>query len=135
MHWLPNFSAPARIRSGLASAQELMLILSAPALQHRVHVFDGSDSAADGERHETLVRGAFDDIHHRGAAMGAGGDVEENHFVRALVVVADGEFDRVADVAQFARFGFAELDAARDLAVMDVETRNDTFCDHRARRR
>src|SRR5436190_2059065 len=31
MHWLPNFSAPARIRSGLASAEELMLILSAPA--------------------------------------------------------------------------------------------------------
>ena len=31
MHWLPNFSAPARIRSGLARAEELMLILSAPA--------------------------------------------------------------------------------------------------------
>src|SRR6185369_4808354 len=31
MHWLPNFSAPARIRSGFARAEELMLILSAPA--------------------------------------------------------------------------------------------------------
>src|SRR6266704_2052905 len=31
MHWLPNFSAPARIRSGLARADELILILSAPA--------------------------------------------------------------------------------------------------------
>ena len=31
MHWLPNFSAPARMRSGVASAEELMLTLSAPA--------------------------------------------------------------------------------------------------------
>jgi hypothetical protein len=31
MHWLPNFSAPARMRSGWASAAELMLTLSAPA--------------------------------------------------------------------------------------------------------
>ena len=63
--------------------------------------------------------------------MRAGGDVEEDHFVRALLVVAEREFHRVADVAQFARLGFAELDAARDLAGVDVETRNDTFCNHR----
>ena len=31
MHWLPNFSAPARIKSGVARADELMLTLSAPA--------------------------------------------------------------------------------------------------------
>ena len=107
-----------------------MLILSAPARKHGVHVLHGFDAAADGERHEALVGGAFDDVHHRAAAVRAGGDVEENHFVRALLVVAEGEFHGVADVAQFARFGLAELDAARDLAVMDVETRDDTFCEH-----
>src|SRR6185369_16066281 len=32
MHWLPNFSAPLRIRLGFANADELILILSAPAL-------------------------------------------------------------------------------------------------------
>ena len=95
-----------------------------------MHVFDGSDAAADGQRHETLVGRALDDIDHRGPAVGAGGDVEENHFVRALFVVAHGEFDGIADVAEFAGFGFAELDAASDLAVMDVETGNDSFCDH-----
>ena len=63
--------------------------------------------------------------------MRGGGDVEEHHFVRALLVVAEREFHGVADVAQFARLGLAELDAARDLARMHVETRNDSFGNHR----
>ena len=62
--------------------------------------------------------------------MRGGGDVEEHHFVRALLVVAEGEFHGVADVAQAALLGDAELDAARDMAVVDVETRDDTFCNH-----
>jgi hypothetical protein len=121
MHWLPNFSAPCRMSSGLAMALELMEILSA---------LDGLDAAADGERHEALVGGALDHLDHRAATVGGGGDVEENHFVRALLVVAEREFHRVADVAQAALFGDAKLDAARDLAVVDVEAGDDTFCNH-----
>ena len=45
--------------------------------------------------------------------------------------VLECEGDRVADIAKFARLGLAEPDAARDLAVVDVETRNDTFGQHR----
>jgi hypothetical protein len=59
-----------------------------------------------------------------------GGDVEENHFIRALFVVAEREFDGVTDIAQFARLGLAELDAARDFAVMHVEAGYDSFGDH-----
>ena len=70
-----------------------------------------------GMKHWSAV--AFDDVDHRGAAVGAGGDVEENHFVRALLVVAEGEFDGVADIAQAALLGAAKLDAARDLAVVE----------------
>jgi hypothetical protein len=77
-----------------------------------------------------LVGGALDHLDHRAATVRGGGDVEENHFVRTLLVVAQGEFHRVANIAQAALFGHAELDAARDLAVMDVEARNDTFCNH-----
>ena len=44
--------------------------------------------------------------------MRGGGDVEKDHFVRALLIVAEGEFDGVADVAKFARLGLAELDTA-----------------------
>ena len=108
-----------------------MLILSAPARSIVIHVVHGLNAAADGERHETLVGGALDHVHHRGAAMRAGGDVKENHFVRALLVVAEREFHGVADVVQFAGLGFAELDAARDFAVVDVKARDDTFCNHR----
>jgi hypothetical protein len=59
-----------------------------------------------------------------------GGDVEEDHFVRALLVVAEGEFHRVADIAQAALFGDAELDAARDLAGVDVKAWDDAFGNH-----
>ena len=130
MHWLPNFSAPARIRSGLASAEELMLILSAPA---RSIVYMSSTErmpppTVSGMKHWSAARSITS--HHGGAAVRAGGDVEEHHFVRALLVVAQRQLDGIADVAQFARFGLAELDAAGDLAVMDVQARNDTFCHH-----
>ena len=77
-----------------------------------------------------MVGGALDHVHHRAAAVRGGGDVEEDHFVRALLVVAEREFHGVADVAQAALFGDAELDAARDLAVVDVEAGDDTFCNH-----
>ena len=53
------------------------------------------------------------------------------HFVGTLLVVAHGEFDGVADIAEAARFGFAELDAAGDLAVVDIKTWNDASSEHR----
>ena len=46
--------------------------------------------------------------------------------VRALFVVTQGEFNGIADVAQAALFSNAELDAAGDFAVVNVEARNDT---------
>ena len=42
--------------------------------------FPGAEPAANGEGHETLVGGTFDDADHGGPAMGSGGDIEENHF-------------------------------------------------------
>ena len=77
-----------------------------------------------------MIGGAFDDIHHGAAAVGGGGDIEENHFIGSLFVVAEGEFHGVANIAEAAFFGNAELDTAGDLAVMDVQAGYDTFCDH-----
>jgi len=65
-----------------------------------------------------------------GPAVGGGGDIKEDHLVRALIIVAQRQFHRVPDVLQFAGLGFSELNAAGYLAGMDVQTRNDTFCDH-----
>jgi hypothetical protein len=57
--------------------------------------------------------------------MGGGGDIEEDHFVGPLLIVADREFDRIADIAQAAFLGATELDAAGDLSGMDIETWDD----------
>jgi hypothetical protein len=62
--------------------------------------------------------------------MRAGGDVEKDHFVGALIVVAEREFHRVAHAAELARLGFAKLDAACYFSVVDIKARDDTFCNH-----
>ena len=118
------------MRSGVGQGGGIDAGFVRAGFEHGVHVLDGADAAADGQGHETLVGGALDDLDHGGAAMRAGGDVEEDHFVGALLVVAEGQFDGVADVAQFAGFGLAELDAAGDFAVMHIQTRNNAFCQH-----
>lgn len=98
--------------------------------EHGKHVIHGFDAAADSEGHKTLIGRAFDDIHHGATTVGGGGDIEENHFIGPLLIVAEGEFHRVADIAEAAFFGHAELDTAGDLAVVNVQAGNDTFCDH-----
>jgi hypothetical protein len=62
--------------------------------------------------------------------MGARGDVEKNHFVGALFIIAHRQFHGVAHVPQLAGLGLAELDPTRDLAVMNVQARNNTFRNH-----
>src|ERR1019366_9136082 len=98
--------------------------------EHGVHVIDRAQAAADGQRHETLVRRALDHRDQRAAAMGRGCDVEEHHLVGALLVVAQGQFHRIAHIAQPAGLGDAEPHAAGDLAAMHVQAGYDTFSDH-----
>ena len=62
--------------------------------------------------------------------MRAGRDVEEHHLIGPLLVVAEGQLHRIADVAQFPGLGLSEPDAARDLARMHVQARNDSLCYH-----
>jgi hypothetical protein len=62
--------------------------------------------------------------------VGAGGDIEKNHFVRALGVIPQSQFHRIADVTQPTFFGAAELHAAGNFAVMDVETGNNALGEH-----
>ncbi len=58
-------------------------------------------------------------------------DVEKHQFIGALLVIAQGEVHWIADITKAACFGDAELDTARYLSRMDIQTRNDTFCDQR----
>ena len=63
--------------------------------------------------------------------MRRGRDVEEHHLIGALLVVPQGQFDRIAYIAQPTGLGNAEADPAGDLAVMHIQARYDTFGDHR----
>jgi hypothetical protein len=77
-----------------------------------------------------LVSRAFDHLDESGSTVGSGGDVEEDQLVCTLRIVSHGQLDGISDVAQFSRFGFPELNAARDLPGMDIKTWNDAAREH-----
>jgi hypothetical protein len=62
--------------------------------------------------------------------VGAGCDIEENHFVRALFIVPDGQLHGIADIPQFTGLRFAKLDPACDLAVVNVKARDYALREH-----
>src|SRR5262249_13499344 len=68
--------------------------------QKHANVFDGANAAADGQRAEALFGGAADDVDDGAAAFVAGGDVEKTELIGALGVVARGDFNRIAGIAQ-----------------------------------
>jgi hypothetical protein len=74
--------------------------LVGPRVEHRLRVPDGADSAADRERDEDVVGGPPRQLDDGVALLVRGGDVEEDQLVGALGVVALGQLDRVARVAQ-----------------------------------
>src|SRR5579871_6766126 len=93
--------------------------------QDAARVRHRSDAAPDRERYENLTRGAGDDVRHDVAGIARRGDVEEDQFVGALLVVAIRELYRVARVAQT-----DEMHAFDDTASGDVEARDDPFGQH-----
>jgi hypothetical protein len=85
------------------------------------------DTAAHRERDEHLVRDRRDGVEHRLAAVGAGGDVEEDELVGARAVVRPGHLHRVARVLQV-----LEVDPRVHLRVavlvqVDVDAGDDAF--------
>ena len=74
-------------------------------VEDRLGVGDRPDAAADRERDEDLVGGPPGELDDRVAVLVRGGDVEEDELVGALGVVAGGELDRVAGVADVDEVG------------------------------
>ena len=99
-------------------------------VEHRLGVLDRADAAADRERDEDVVGGAAGQLDDRLALLVRGGDVEEDELVGALGVVALGQLDRVARVAQA-----DEVGALDDAPGVDVEAGDDPLEDHGARGR
>ena len=81
-------------------------------VEHRLGVLDRADAAADREGDEDVVGGAPGQLDDRLALLVRGGDVEEDQLVGALGVVALGQLDRIAGVAQADEVGALD-DAAR----------------------
>src|SRR5207244_8257827 len=64
-------------------------------------------------------------VRHDGALVAGCGDVEKDHFVGALLIVAVSELDRIAGVAQV-----DEVDALHNATAGDIETGDDSLGQH-----
>src|SRR5207249_3845384 len=69
-------------------------------------------------------------IDHTGAALCGGCDIEKDHFIRALLIVTNGQFHRIAHITQLPGFGLAELHASRDVSSVHIQTGNDSSRQH-----
>ena len=91
-------------------------------VEQAAHVLHGAHAAAYGKRDEDLRGYCFDDGQYQVALITGGGDVEKGELISALLVVAGGNFDRVARVTQFNK-----IDAFDHAATSYVKTGNDSF--------
>ncbi len=121
-HCAPNRSLKASIRSGSDSAGEFTEIFSAPASRTASASATERMPPATQKGMSSTPRDAADPGAVDGAAVRARGDVVEHELVRALVAVARGEFEDVADHPVV-----AEAHALDDLAVADVEAGDYAF--------
>ena len=119
-HWAPNSSAISVTTSGRSTAAVFTPDLVGAGPQQPPGVLDAAHSAADRQGDEHLLGGAGHHVDDGVAGVGRRGDVEEHQLVRALGVVAGGQLDRVAGVAQF-----DEVDALDHPTGVDVEARDD----------
>ena len=121
-HCEPKRRAQTAISSGSCDGRRVQRHLVGPGVQQRPHVVLAADAAADGERDEELlgaVAGQFDD---GVALLVRGGDVEKDHLVGALAVVAGGQLHRVAGVADV-----DEVGALDHPALVDVQAGDDAL--------
>ncbi len=119
---------PARpISSGRSTAAVLTPTLSAPARSRRRASSTERMPPPTVNGMNTSSATRRDDVDHRVAGVGRRGDVEEHQLVGALGVVAGGELDGVAGVAQA-----DEVDALDHPPGVDVEARDHADATHRA---
>ena len=94
-------------------------------IQQRPDVLDRANPAADGQRHEHLLRRPPHDVDHDVAILVAGRDVQEHQFVGPLLLVPRGDFHGIAGVPQV-----QEIGSLHHPAAVDIQTGNNAFCQH-----
>jgi len=89
------------------------------------NVLDRAHTAADGQRHETLVGRAPDHIEQDAAILVGRIDVEKAQFVGAGRIIGLGGLDRISGIDEIDK-----IDALDDAAVLDVEAGNNAGFQH-----
>ena len=97
---LPNLRDTCGDQVGRLDGGRVQADLLGPGLDESGGVVERADAAADGEGHEDLLGDAAHHVEHDRPTLVAGGDVEEDQLVGALLLVAARNLDRVAGVAQ-----------------------------------
>jgi hypothetical protein len=94
--------------------------LVGPETEQLVHFGDPADTPSDGEGNEDFLGGAADHV-EGGLPVARGGcDIQERELVRAGVVVAVRQLDRISGVAEP-----FEIDAFDHAAGINVQARDD----------
>ena len=126
-HCEPNSAAISVMSSGRSTAAVLTDTLSAPARSSRraSSTVRMPPPIVKGMNTSSAVR--RDHVEDGVAVVGRRGDVEEDHLVGALGVVAAGQLDRVAGVDEV-----DEVHALDDPTGVDVEARDDPGGAHEA---
>ena len=88
-------------------------------------IIKGPEPATDRKREEELVRRPLYQVDDDPPLLFRCCDIEEDHFVRALVVVPPGKFHRVAGVPEPEK-----IRAFHHPAVLEVEAGNDPSREH-----
>ena len=91
-------------------------------------IVERANAAACGERNGEFGGDATNGFEKRGAAVAGGRDVEDDEFVGAFGVVARGERDGIAGIAEA-----DEVDAFDDASAVGVEAGNDAVGEAHAR--
>ncbi len=88
-------------------------------------VVEGSDSSADGQRHEDIFHDPRDQVGHDLTALVGGGNVVKDQFVRAVGLISLRLFDRIAGINVVKK-----LDAFDHPSPIDIKAGDDAFGEH-----
>ena len=119
--------SPRRLRDKLrvATSRRVDRNFVAAGIQQRTNVIQCSHAPSYGQRHKHLLGRTSYDVQHNIPAFVAGGDVEENQFVRPFYFVPRCHLNGVARVAEIDKIG--SLDHP---PTIDVQAGDHAFGEH-----
>jgi hypothetical protein len=122
MHCEPKRSEASLTSCGLNTAEVLIDTLSAPACSRRRTSSGTRTPPPTVSGMNTCAATVLDDMQDQVAVVRTGSDVQKGQLVGALLVIAPGDLDRIAGVAQV-----DELDALDDAPGSHVQAGNDAL--------